>query len=102
MWHSVGKLSDFPSGTSQEIVVGCHVIAVFNTESGMYAVDGMCAHQGGPLANGKVAGCVITCPWHGWQYDLQTGQHLTAKSVRLQSFAVKIENGEVLIEVVDG
>ncbi|MEM1225327.1 MAG: Rieske (2Fe-2S) protein [Planctomycetota bacterium] len=69
----------FPQGFSpsdeiaHECIVGQRILAVFHHEGRWYAIDGMCSHQGGPLAQGHVeAGCV-TCPWHGWQYELATG-----------------------------
>ena len=99
MWHTIGKLADFPLGEARELVIGCHVIAVFHTSEGIFALDGMCAHQGGPLAKGAVSNCVLTCPWHGWQYDLKTGQHLTAKSVRVQSFPVEVNGDEIRLLV---
>ena len=49
--------------------------ALFNVDGTFYALDGVCPHQGGPLGSGEVHNCIVTCPWHGWQFDVRTGQH---------------------------
>ena len=46
------------------------VIALFNVDGTFYALDGVCPHQGGPLGQGTLEGCIVTCPWHGWQFDV--------------------------------
>ncbi|MEM9367250.1 MAG: Rieske (2Fe-2S) protein [Planctomycetota bacterium] len=58
---------------SIEVVLGERILAIFRHARVWYAIDGMCSHQGGPLAQGTVAHGCVTCPWHGWQYELETG-----------------------------
>lgn len=48
-------------------------IALFKLEGCVYALDNRCPHMGGPLADGEIQDCFITCPWHGWQFDIKTG-----------------------------
>jgi len=78
-WHLAIELPvDFDSldeseGFAREVVLGERILAVFRHQTRWYAIDGMCSHQGGPLAQGHVADGCVTCPWHGWQYDLATG-----------------------------
>lgn len=76
-----------------EVLVGQHVIAVFYHAGQWYAIDGMCSHQGGPLAEGVVRDGCVTCPWHGWQYDLATGIQLINHQPLQESFPIReIEN----------
>jgi len=78
-WHLAIELpSDFDDQYdgqvfAREVILGERILAVFAVDSYWYAIDGMCSHQGGPLAQGDVNDGCVTCPWHGWQYDLATG-----------------------------
>jgi nitrite reductase (NADH) small subunit len=74
-----------------------YVIAVFKTASGYYAVDGMCAHQGGPLAKGAQDGTCITCPWHGWQYDVTNGKNMLTGRQMLTTYSVEVRGDEVWV-----
>ena len=82
-----------------EFMVDGRVVAVFRQGQSVYAVDGMCAHQGGPLAQGQLDDKCITCPWHGWQYDVSSGcNSLTGKQL-LERFPTEIRGREVWIDV---
>ena len=73
--------------------------AVFNVEGVLSALDGICPHQGGPLAAGLVEGTCVTCPWHGWQFDVRTGQTPLNGRLRQPVFEVKVEGNDVLVWV---
>jgi nitrite reductase/ring-hydroxylating ferredoxin subunit len=98
-WFPITAVSDLPPGSAGEFVVEGRIIALFNVDGSFYAIDGICPHQGGPLGKGKLTGCIITCPWHGFQFDVTTGQHLTSKSLVHPRFNVKVEGKQVLIEL---
>ena len=53
--------------------------------------------MGGPLGHGKLAGCVLTCPWHGWQYDVRTGENEFDRALKLETYEVVVEDGEVKV-----
>ena len=76
-----------------------NIWAVYHLEEGFFAVDGMCPHQGGPLVKGHVRGKIVTCPWHGWQYDVTTGNHCLNDQIRLSSAKVVIQNEELFLEL---
>ena len=95
----VASLAECPPGSAGEFVVGPRIVALFNVDGAIYALDGICPHQGGPLGKGRLTGCVVTCPWHGFQFDVTTGQHLTSKSLVHPRFAVKVEHDEILVEL---
>lgn len=101
MWVAVCRLEDIPSGRGWPVQVGDLRIAVFRTSGGIRAVENVCRHIGNPIDDGPVQGEVLTCPWHGWQYDLVTGQHLTVFGRRtgLRTFDVRSEGGEVLVDI---
>ncbi len=65
----------------------------------LYAISATCAHLGGPLEAGFFENCVVTCPWHGWQFDVRTGESLYDPGRRLATYPVSVEGDEVLIEV---
>ena len=77
------------------------IVALFNVAGQFYALDGICPHQGGPLGKGVLRGCIITCPWHGWQFDVSTGTHQASRLLQHPAFVVKVEAGEVLADLPD-
>jgi nitrite reductase (NADH) small subunit len=96
---SAGPLSALGPGSAIAVEAGDRVIAVFNLDGELHALDGRCLHRGGPLAEGLVRDGVVTCPWHWWRYDLRTGERLGAPWLRLHRYPVRVEAGEVLVEV---
>ena len=98
-WIQVATISDLPPGTSAETVAGDRLVAIFNVEGHLFALDGVCPHQGGPLGQGALSGCLVTCPWHGWQFNVKTGQHQTSNSLRHPSFPVRVEGEAIFVDV---
>lgn len=98
-WVPVTCVGDLPNGTAREVVAGGRVVAVFNVDGKFFALDGICPHQGGPLGKGKLDGCILTCPWHGWQFDVRTGQHQVNPSLLHPAFPVRIDGDIVLVDI---
>ena len=98
-WIEVATVADTPPGSSSELVAGDRIIALFNVDGEYYALDGVCPHQGGPLGKGLLNGEIVTCPWHGWQFNVCTGQHQTTQSLCHESFPVKIDAGSVFVDI---
>ena len=99
-WHESGKLDDWSVGQGREMLIAGRVIAIFRTdEQQFFAVDGMCAHQGGPIAQGKLDHKCVTCPWHGWQYNITDGVNLITQKKMLDCFPVAVREGSVYVEV---
>jgi len=90
-------VGDVAPGTGTCVTVGGKEIALFNIDGTFHAVDNTCLHRGGPLAEGELDGCVVTCPWHGWQYDVTTGVNIMDEAERVPRYDVKVEGGAVLI-----
>lgn len=98
-WVRVGAVADCPPGECRELVAENRIVALFNVAGTFHALDGVCPHQGGPLGKGRLSGCVVTCPWHGWQFDVTTGQHQASKSVVHTSFPVKLAGDDIFVEL---
>ena len=77
-----------------------HTYAIYNTEKGFFATDGVCTHEEQSLEEGLVVDCVIECPLHGGRFDICTGKALSAPvSVDLQTYPVKVEGGRVFVQL---
>lgn len=98
-WVRIAAAADCPPGSALECVAEDRIVALFNVAGEWHALDGICPHQGGPLGKGKLTGCIVTCPWHGWQFDVVTGQHQTSRSLVHPQFPVKVEAGDVLVDL---
>ena len=77
----IASVVETPPGSARELVAEGRVIALFNVEGTFHALDGVCPHAGGPLGQGQLDGCIVTCPWHGWQFDVTTGQHCLTETI---------------------
>jgi len=95
----VAAKSEIPTGRGRLFEVAGKQIALFNVAGSYFAIANACEHQGGPLAEGDLEGCVVTCPWHGWTYDVTTGLSPDDADARLECFAVRVEGDDVLISV---
>jgi len=92
--------SELPApGEAKEFELGDKVICVANVNGTISAMDNVCLHHGGPLGQGMVEGGKVVCPWHGWQYDPQTGQTAHNPNARVAVYPINIENGDVMVEV---
>lgn len=96
-WTLVAAVSDCPPGEAREVVVENEVVALFNVDGVFYALDGVCPHQGGPLGQGELNGCVLTCPWHGWQFNVRTGQHEISPDTTHRTVFTKVVDGDVYV-----
>jgi nitrite reductase (NADH) small subunit len=74
-------------------------ICLANVNGDYSALDNVCLHMGGPLGEGTIEGGKVVCPWHGWKYDPKTGATTHNPSLKVAVYPLKIENGDVLIEI---
>ncbi|WP_442485529.1 Rieske (2Fe-2S) protein [Aeoliella sp. SH292] len=100
-WVEVADAHDCPPGSCIEVVVGDAIVVIANVDGEFHAMDGICAHQGGPLAAGRLEGCTLTCPWHGWQYDVRSGRQLLSNSIRQTVYRARESLGTIQVEVPD-
>lgn len=99
IWHDVCAVTDIPPGRGWPVTVDGQPVAVFRSGRKLFAVSNVCLHVGSPLDDGFVAHGCVTCPWHGWRYELASGAHLTIFGRRpgLATFAVREVDGRVQI-----
>ena len=95
----VARAEDVPPGSVKAVKAGDAEIALAHCGGGFYAVQHHCLHLEGPLGEGSLEGCVLTCPWHGWQYDVRTGQNEFDLAIQLRTYDVQVEDGEVRVRV---
>ncbi len=97
-WVNVAKVADIPPGQYKTVDLNDVLIAVFNIEGRFYAIEDVCTHDGGILTGGPLSGCVITCPRHGAQFDVRTGEVLAEPAYEpVTTFPVRIADGVVQV-----
>jgi len=111
----VGEVGEFPSQRMRIVTIGTRQIGIVLWGDHVYAVNNLCAHQGGPLCEGVLSGRLtaprpgeltvdegrptLACPWHGWEFDLSTGRALLDPNLRLRMFNARIADGRVLVDL---
>jgi nitrite reductase/ring-hydroxylating ferredoxin subunit len=98
-FHTVARLDDMPPGTVRPVRVGEQEIALARVGDEFYATQPACLHLGGPLGEGRLEDHVLSCPWHGWQYDVRTGENEFDRAIRLETYEVRVEDGEIKVAV---
>lgn len=99
-WNAVAKAEEIAAGTAVVVEAGGKRIALCNTGDGIYAIDDVCTHDGGPLDQGKLDGIEIECPRHGARFDVTSGRALCLPAVRpVKTYPVRVEGGEVEIDL---
>ena len=77
-------------------------IAVFNFDGSFYAIDDVCTHDGGPLAEGRLSGCEIQCPRHGARFDVRTGKPLCMPAIEpVTAHHVEVRGDEIYVAIED-
>jgi nitrite reductase/ring-hydroxylating ferredoxin subunit len=111
----VGRANDIPPGTKCQATVDGRAIAIFNVDGRFYALRDVCPHRGARLSEGTVVGSLtacaagaydydearmfVKCPWHGWEFELETGQSWCEPArERVRPYRVTVESGQELIE----
>ena len=95
----VAAASDLPVGSSKEVELQGRVVALFNVDGKIFALEGICPHAGGPLSEGMVESGIVTCPWHGWQFHLANGQNVYNSKCTQPCYEAKIEGGEIFVSL---
>ena len=98
-WIPAGRLSDLKPGAGARVIVGDRDIALFLVDGEVFAVENRCPHRGGSLSDGTVAGGIVSCPLHGWRYDLRTGRCPERTGVMIRSYPIRREGDQVLVGI---
>ena len=100
-WSDSIPLSDLPAGHTTVFKQAPHQIAIVRTRDGeVFAIDNRCPHEGYPLAEGTVAGCVLTCNWHNYKFDLRDGACVMGEEA-VRSYPTRIVDGRIEIDLSD-
>jgi nitrite reductase/ring-hydroxylating ferredoxin subunit len=93
----IAAVADVPPGTGRAFAVGRYEIALFNVGGRFYALENSCPHQGGPIADGWLEDAEVTCPWHGWCFDVRSGKMTLGDFARIARFAVDVRDSDVYV-----
>jgi nitrite reductase/ring-hydroxylating ferredoxin subunit len=93
-------LADIPPGTLYYVEIDGLPIALANVAGTIYAFSDVCRHEGGPLSAGVLIDDTVTCPWHGWAYNVRTGKAIVPPvGIRIPTYAVRVEGEDVFVEI---
>jgi nitrite reductase/ring-hydroxylating ferredoxin subunit len=82
-----------------EVSVGGTPVALYNVGGTVYATTNVCLHRGGPLGQGLLEGRSVLCPWHAWAWDVASGENVANPQLKIATYEVRVENGDVLVRV---
>ncbi len=113
--HIICPAAEFAENTHRVVKIRNIEIGVFNVNGAFYALPNVCPHQFGPLCEGTVNGTmrcnaetgwkhewvrdgeILTCPWHGWEFDIPTGRALARSKVRIRTYPVTVEDDQIVV-----
>ena len=103
-WRPVGSVVEWADGAGRLVHIGARRLGVYRLADQWYAIKDVCPHMGvslvgGSTAPGSIREPVVSCPAHGWLFDLKTGAHLGARPCRVASYPVRISKGMVEVGI---
>lgn len=98
-FHKAATLDQLKPGMAMDVAVGDEMIALYNVNGRIYATTDICPHSGGSLGQGELCESVVTCPLHGWKFEVETGKCLMAPAMKLKTYQVKVEGNDILVGI---
>lgn len=98
-FQCAAKIGEIPAGQIREFQVKGTSVALANIDGKLFAINSICLHQGGPLGEGDLDGTLVSCPWHGWQYDVTTGKLAQQPTDGVPCYPVELRGEEVFVDV---
>lgn len=98
-WKKIGPVRKIRRGEGESVRVRSRRIAVFNVDGEFYATDDACPHRGAPLGDGPLTGTVVTCTWHGWEFDVKSGRCVFNPDISMNRYETKVEKGHVYVRL---
>ena len=95
----VAQKKDVPSDTGLCVEAGGKEIALYQLDGKIYALDNICPHAGGPMAEGGVNEGMAICPWHGWEFSIKTGECGFNAEIKQQTYEVKEDGEDIYVKV---
>ncbi|MEM8629661.1 MAG: Rieske 2Fe-2S domain-containing protein [Pseudomonadota bacterium] len=98
-WVRIGDVGEIGEGRAKIAVLpGGDRVAVFRHEGKLSAIANACAHQNGPLGEGRIIDCLVTCPWHGFQYDVTTGRSPAPFTEKIPTYALRLDGSAIMVD----
>ncbi|MDR4481520.1 MAG: Rieske 2Fe-2S domain-containing protein [Nitrospira sp.] len=94
---TVAQAEEIPPGTCRTVEIEGIFLALCNVDGIFRAVDNTCPHAGGPLGEGCMDGEIIECPWHGWQFNVRTGERPQNPEIRVACVEVRVQGTNVQV-----
>lgn len=95
---AVAETDELDAGSDMVVEIDGEQVALFNVDGEFYAIGNECTHQGGPLGEGDLDGETVTCPWHGAEFDVTSGECLALPATNpVPEYDVEVENDEIRI-----
>jgi nitrite reductase (NADH) small subunit len=98
-FRRVGSAGALRIGERLLVTVEGQDLVVFRLAEGVVAIPAACPHNGGPICDGDLTGSTVSCPWHGYNFDLRTGACEDDEDLSLERFEVRISGDDILIKV---
>ena len=92
------RKDEIPAGSIREFQVNGSTLAISNVDGKFHAIDNTCLHHGGPLGQGQLSGKAVTCPWHGWQYDVTTGKVTQNPAVGVACYPLEVRGEDIWVD----
>ena len=96
-FKKITTINEIPAGQGKIFEIDGNFIAVWNLSGNFFAFQNVCPHRGGPVGEGELEGNVITCPWHGWSFDITTGASMINPAAKLTRYEVQVEGSDVKV-----
>lgn len=98
-WETVCDVSDTVEGYAKVMrLENGDRVAVFRHQNTLSAISNACAHQNGPLGEGKIIGCLVTCPWHGFQYDVRSGRSPAPFTEKVPTYNIRLNGTTIEVD----
>jgi nitrite reductase (NADH) small subunit len=98
---TVARVGELAPGKARQVTVNDRWVGLFNVDGVYHAIDNLCLHRGGPLSDGPARDCIVTCPWHGWQYDIRTGTLVQDPSVGVTRHETRVVGDDIQVRLAD-
>lgn len=97
--HRVASVSDIPVGAGREFAVGDVAVTLWHIDGEFHATAARCPHEDAPLCFGDLSDRVVTCPMHGWQFDVTTGAGVNPPHARVRTYPVTVTGDDIFVDL---
>lgn len=98
-WKVVAKVGQLKDGEGIVVPMDQDEVALFRIDGAVHACTNTCPHRGGPLGEGALDGKVVSCPWHGWEFDVTTGRMPVNPNIGIRTYPARVDGEEVSVDV---